>query len=432
VVPRSTAFRYKGREAEAAGLGRALNADAVITGRVTLREGSLGVGMELVDVARESQVWGERFTRPLDEIFALQGQLARAVSERLQPDLTEEDRKRLGNVQTRDGDAYRLYLRGRHQWDKRSVDGITRSIGFYESAIARDPGLALAYAGLADAYVALRDLPPRETRPKARAAALRALELDNALPEAHTSLAMTRFVFDWDWPEAERAFRRAIELSPEHATAHHWYGLFLMAMGRFDEARAQLKLAYEKDPLSPIIQVNLGRTEFYAGRADLAVVRLQEVVRTEENFAWAHGVLSLAYARSRRFEEAVRSAERARALDDGVDAPAWAGYAYAVAGRRKEAVRVARELDTIAARRYLPPFRVSLVHTALGDKDRAFAWLEKAYEDRSPWLAYIKHDPTLDPLRSDRRFDDLLKRVGLKEFGEGPSPAGGGARRQEP
>jgi TolB-like protein/Flp pilus assembly protein TadD/tRNA A-37 threonylcarbamoyl transferase component Bud32 len=414
VVPRGTVFRYRGRETEAEAVGRELKVAVVVTGRVLRRGDELTVGAELIDVEKDAQIWGERYQRGLDEVLPLQEQITGAIAERLGLGLTEEERRSLKRRHTENRQAYRLFLQGRHEWDTRTVEGLSRSIELFRQAIALDPSYALAHSGLADAYVALRDAPPRETRPRAREAALAALELDGSLAEAHTSLAMTHFVFDWDWESAETRFRRAIELSPEHVTARHWYGLFLMAMGRFGEARAQMARAQELDPRAPMVRVNVARIELLAGRREQALRLLGEAVAVQDDFAWTHGFLSLVHALEGRFPEAVAAGERATALDDAADADTWAGYAYAKAGRRAEARRSLARLEAAGRTGYLPPFRVALVHTALGDADQAFAWLEKAFADRSPWMAYVKTDPALAELRGDPRFQDLLRRLRLE------------------
>jgi tetratricopeptide (TPR) repeat protein len=226
---------------------------------------------------------------------------------------------------------------------------------------------------------------------------------------------MIKFVFDWDFKGAETSFRRALQLDPSHATAHHWYGLLLMSLGRFGEARGELGSAQEQDPLSLIIPTNLARVELFAKNDAFAIAKLRRVLAVDPGFHWAHGFLSVALLRTGERQEAVAEAEKASAKDDAADGAVWRGYAYARAGRREDAQRVARDMESRAARAYVPPFRVGVVYAALGDRERALSWLEKAFRDRSPWLAYAKYDPMLDDaLREDRRFQDLMRRVGVE------------------
>jgi tetratricopeptide (TPR) repeat protein len=342
----------------------------------------------------------------------MQDDLARALAERLRPDLPT-DQRRPARRPTAIPEAYRLYLRGRQEWEKRTDEAIRRAIAFYEAAIAADPSYALPHAGLADAYLAFRQQPPLETRPRAKAEAEKALALDPTLAEAHTSLAMLRFVFDWDWPEAEAGFRRSLALDPQHPTTHHWLGLYLMAMGRFDEAQAELERARTLDPFSLVVQANLARNDFFAGRDETAAARLEAALRSDHQFFLALGLLSHVRARQGRFADALAAAEQATASDDAPDSLAWLGYAAARSGRRAEARRLAAELADRSRRAPVDPYRVALVHVALGENDAAFEWLDRAYARRSPWLAYVLPDPAVDPLRRDPRFRELLGHLRL-------------------
>jgi TolB-like protein len=415
VVPRSVAFRSRGRESDLQSLARDLSVGVVVTGRVAAKGDQLAVSVELVDPARASQIWGRRFERPLRDLLALQEDVAGAISERLRPQRGAQESGTVARRVTENDEAYRLYLQGRYHWERRTDEAIRRSLELYQQALALDPGFALAYAGLADSYVALSTSPPRESRPQAKAAALQALQLDDSLAEAHTALAMIKFVFDWDFKGAETSFRRALQLDPSHATAHHWYGLLLMSLGRFGEARGELGSAQEQDPLSLIIPTNLARVELFAKNDAFAVARLRRVLVVDPGFHWAHGFLSVALLRTGLPEEGVAEAEKASARDDAADGAAWRGYAYARGGRRADALRVARGMEARASSVYLPPFRVGVVYAALGDRERALSWFEKAFRDRSPWLAYAKHDPMLDDaLRGDARFQDLMRRVGVE------------------
>jgi TolB-like protein/tetratricopeptide (TPR) repeat protein/predicted Ser/Thr protein kinase len=415
VVPRSVSFKKRGSESDLNTLARELRVGAIVTGRVTAQADTLAVSVELVDPERGSQIWGRRFERPQRDILALQEDVGRALQEQLRPRLPAEEKDGASRRVTENDEAYRLYLQGRYHWERRTDEAIRRSLELYKRALGQDPGFALAYAGLADSWVALSTTPPRESRPQAKSAALQALQLDDSLAEAHTALAMIKFVFDWDFAGAETSFKRALQLDPTHATAHHWYGLLLMSLGRFGDARGELGSAQEQDPLSLIIPTNLARVELFARNDALAIARLRRVLAVDPGFHWAHGFLSVALCRTGSMADAAAEAEQASAKDDAADGAVWKGYAYARAGRRADALRVAREMESRAARAYVPPFRVGVVHAALGDRDRALAWFEKAFADRSPWLAYAKYDPMLDDaLRADRRFQDLMRRVGVE------------------
>ena len=280
------------------------------------------------------------------------------------------------------------------------------------------PTYALAYVGLADSYNMLATYnlsQPRTVLSRAKAAAESALEIDNQLAEAHTSLARVRADYDWDWPAAEQEFKRALELNPNYATAHHWYALHLMAMGQFEEAAAEIKRAQQIDPLSLSISASTGLPFYWSRRYDEAIEQFRRTLELDLSFALAHVLLGQAYAQKGMFDEAIAELSRARELDDTTRARAILGYTLAVAGRRDEAARILNELQDLASQKYVSPYFRVLIHTALGEQDQAFEWLEKACEERSEWLVWLKVDPKLDSLRSDPRFASLVQRVGLPE-----------------
>jgi eukaryotic-like serine/threonine-protein kinase len=412
VAPRSAAARYR-NEGDLARAARELGVRAVVTGRVTQHEATLLVSAELTDLARNAQLWGERYQRRLTDIFEVEEEVAQAIADRLRPRLAGAARPRLVTRATAVPEAYRLYLRGRQEWERRTDEAIRRAITFYEAAIEADPTYPLPHAGLADAYLSFRREPPLETRPRAKLEAERALALDGSLAEAQTSLAMVLFVFDWDWAGAEAGFRRAIALDPRHATAHHWYGLYLMAMGRSVEARRELEQARELDPFSAVIRTNLARNEFFAGNDDAASTRLQSALQADRTFFLALGLLSQVRLRQGHLTEAVSAADEASRNDDAPESAVWRGFALARAGQVAAARRVAQELEATGQGTHVDGYRVALVYGALGDPDRAFAWLDTAYAKRSPWLAYILRDPAVDDLRRDPRFGELLGRLRL-------------------
>ncbi|MCM2256044.1 MAG: protein kinase [Vicinamibacteria bacterium] len=422
VAPRSAALRQRGRDLDAEGVAAELGVAVVVTGRVTLHQGALLVAVELVDPRQPAPVWAWRYRRPAGRLLEVERELVGDILDRIRPRLTAAERDRLAAGGTGSEEAHRLYLQARYHWERRTEEGLRRSLELFESATLRDPRFALAHAGLADAWVALAGAPPRETRPRAKAAALRALELDPELAEAEAALAMIRFVYDWDAAGAEAGFRRAIARKPDLANAHHWLALFLMSVGRFDEARGELAQARRLDPLSLIIQVNQARVDLYAGRDVEAIAGLRRVLAKDRDFYWAHGYLSLALARTGDLAGAAAAAEKARAGDDGVDAPFWTAIVHARAGRTKQARKDLAEIVQRATGGYLPPFRVAAIHAALGDEAQAGQWLERSFEERSPWLAYARHEPQADPLRRFPALAARLAGVGLAPPLPAPKP----------
>jgi eukaryotic-like serine/threonine-protein kinase len=419
VMARSTVFRYKGGAIDPREAGRELNVEAVVTGRVIQRGDTLVIGAELVDVTEGWQLWGSLYNRTLSQIFLVQDEVAAEIAEKLRVKLTGEDRKRLSKRYTESVAAYQAYLRGRYHWNKRTREGLEKGLQSFAQAIEEDPTYALAYAGLADSYALLGIaeygvLPPREAMGKARAAAVRALEIDGTLGEAQTQVAHVTAFYDWDWVGAEREFKRAIELSPGYAFAHHWYALYLAAMERVDEAIASETRAHELDPLSPVINKNLGTIYYYARRYGQAVAQYKRALNMDPDFARTYFFLGLLYEQEGSFDDAIAAFGRAIAL--GGNTPvmmAALGHAYAVAGRRAEAESVLEELLARSTAEYVPAFGVATVYAGLGAADEAFAWLEKAYEERSSWLLSLKVEPMLAGLRADPRFQDLVRRVGL-------------------
>jgi tetratricopeptide (TPR) repeat protein len=329
--------------------------------------------------------------------------------------LTGAQRKRLGKRHTRDAEAYRHYLRGRFHWEKRTEEGFRKSIEQYREAIALDPAYALAYAGLADAHASLGMWgaePPRRAFPLAKQLAQKARELDDDLAEAHSALAQVGMAYDWDWPRAEADFRRAIELSPGSAVAHARYGYLLMLAGRLDEALARMRHAQRLDPLSLIITANVGYVLYFMGDDDQAVEQFRAALAMDADFPSAHYYLGLVYDRQARYDEAVAAFQKAIALSKGTPGDLNAlGHAYAAAGRTAEARAVLDELVRLSRGRYVPPFFIGFSHLALGEADEGFEWLERAYRERDFYMIYLRVDPRLEPIRSDPRYGDLVRRM---------------------
>ena len=418
VMARSTVFRYKGRELDPQAVGRELGVRAVLTGRVIQLNENLIIRTELVDVADGWQLWGEQYNRNSADLLAVQEEISREISEKLRLKLSGEQKKRLAKRYTESTAAYQTYLKGRFYWNKRTLEGLRRGVEYFQQAIRLDPDYALAYAGLADSHLLMGSveygaLHPKEALQSAKIATLEALRLDGTLAEAHASLGYVR-LFDWDWSEAEKEYRRAVELNPNYATAHHWYALYLTAMGRHAEAEASIKRAQGLDPLSLPIGVGVGWHFFLTRQYDRAIAEYQGALEMEPNFYMAHLWLGLAYAHKGMFAEALAEYLKATELSGGSPLTLAAqAHTYALLGERKRARGLLKELQKLSEERYVSPYYIAAVHTALGERDEAFAWLDLAYENRSEGMVWLKVDPTLDSLRSSPRFADLMRGVRL-------------------
>ena len=419
VISRDSAFRYKGKETDAQTVGHELGVRAVFKGRVMQRGNGLAISAELVDARDNSHIWGQQYSRKASDIFALQEEIAKEMTTALRVRLTGEDEKRLTKSYTANPEAYEDYLKGRFWWNKRTEQGLDKGIEYFQQAVAKDPTYALAYSGLADCYSLLPVygfVPPKEDFPKAKEAALKALQLDDTLAEAHVSLAYIKTFYDWDWSGAEREFQRAIALNPSYATAHQWYGTALRTIGRLEEAIAEQKRALELDPLSLVINRDLGFTFYVSRQYDQVIEQERKTLELEPNFVGAHRTLGLAYLQKSMYKEGIAEIEKELVLYPGnTRVLAGLGYAYAVAGKRAEAQKVLDKLNQLSKQSYVPADAMALVYAGLGDKDKAFEWLEKSYEERSTVSYYpLKADPIYDPLRSDPRFADLLRRMNLQ------------------
>jgi serine/threonine protein kinase/tetratricopeptide (TPR) repeat protein len=419
VVPRSTVFRYKGREIDPQQIGRELGVRALLTGRMLQLGDALVIRAELIDVAQESQLWGEQYCRQMTDIFALQAEISQEISQKLRLRLTGEEKKKLAKRDTENTEAYHLYLKGRYYTGKRTSEWIQKGIEHFQQAIDLDPNYALAYAGLADAYAFLASSTggwaPREAYPKAKAAALKALELDETLGEAHCSLGFFRLLYDWDFAAAEREYRRAIELSPNYANAHDGYGFYLKATGQYEAAIGECQQAVKLDPLSPFTTLSLGWAYYFARQYDQAIAQACKVLEMDPNFSFAHWHIGMASVQKHLYDEAITALNKAFILSGGsLVFEAHLGHAYALAGREAAAREMLAELQELAGQRYVPSYFFALIHLGLGELDETFAWLGRAYGERSGFLAFLKVEPMLDSLRADARFTELLRRVGLE------------------
>src|SRR6202030_1109112 len=363
-------------------------------------------------VADGAALWAGKFNEKFPNVFAVQDAISQDVAKTLIRNLSDEDRKLLIKRHTDNAEAYRVYLKGRYFCNKRTPEALEQSLGFFRQALDLDPTYASAYAGLADTYALLvwQDELPQKDISRAKAAATKALDIDETLAEPHASLGFARFWYDWDFAGAESEFRRAIELNPDYATAHHWYGEFLGLTGRFDDGFKELRVAQQIDPLSPIINTDLGKLLFLSHQADQAVEQLQSTLEIDPNFPLAHLFLALAYNQKGLHDQAITELER-QVSTPGSRAifKASLGFLYGQSGRRAEATSVLNELkEGISSKQFFSPFQIALVYIGLGEKNKALEWLEKAKTEHDPFLIYIKTDPNFDSLRGDSRFAKLL------------------------
>jgi TolB-like protein/Flp pilus assembly protein TadD len=419
VTARSTAFRYKGTEVDPQKIGQDLGVRAVLSGRLLQRDGALVVRTELMDVVTGAQLWGDEFVRRLDDIFSLQDELSKEISEGLRLRLTREEEQRLTRRDTENQVAYQHYLKGLYYWNQRSPDALRTSIGYFNRAIAADPGYALAYTGLADAYNlgSFFNLePPREAMPKAKSAAEKALAIDAELAEAHISLAYSSFTYEWDWPAATGHFDRALALNREAVMNHGYYPFYLTVGGRFEEAVDVAKRAFDRDPLSAsrshtlAVQLALGR------RRDEAIEECRRTIRLDPNFGIAYEVLGGLLAGKGMYSEALTAIQQAVALSHGAPMTlANLGHLRARLGQEAEARRILKQLSEASKQRYTPALAFATVHLGLGESDQALSWLDRAFEERFNRLAYLRREAIWDPLRQDPRFQKLLQRINLPE-----------------
>ena len=411
VKARSSVFRYKGKGAEAQTVGRELNVQAVLNGRVVQRGQDLTLYLELVDAQTGNRMWGDRYDRRQTDLVALQNEIARDVSNKLRVKLSGADEQRLTKNYTENAEAYRLYLKGRYHWNRRTKKDVEKAIEYFDQAIAVDPNYALAYSGLSDAYSVISfGRPSREKIQKAREAALKALSLDNNLAEAHTAFGRILGAYDHDFAGAEREHRRAIELNPNFVTARFWYAQLLGTQGRWEESSAQFRLALELEPLSLIVNANYGHQLTFTRRYDEAIAHLKKTLELDENFIATHGNLAAAYQLKGDYAASVGALAREREINGEYEVAALMRDSFAKGGW-EGFLRYVTE-DRRATRTF---YSVAAFHAALGEKDKAFAALNKSYEDREAPLTRLNIDPLLDPLRDDPRFQELLRRVGLPQ-----------------
>ena len=417
VVPRSTVFRYKGKQNAPEQIGQELNVRGVVTGRVARRGDAFLVSAELTDVGRDSQLWGESYSKKLADIQGIQEEISKSIAENLRIELSGKEQQQIAKKDTQNPEAYQLYLRGRYYWNQRTSEGVKKGLDYFEQAIQKDPGYGLAYAGVADSYVvgggAYLNLSAKEARPKARAAALKALELDDSLAEAHTNLADTYLYYDWDFAKSDQEFQKAIALNPNYPTAHQWYSECLYVTGRFDQSIAEAKRALELDPGSVAINGSLGDAYFFARKFDLAIDQFKKTLKMDPNSLAGNRELFWTYSQKGMYPEAVSEWQDITRLLGNAPLATAAGDAFHKGGWR---AFLKAELDWIQKnpQANVPAYLVARLYSLLGQTNDAFASLEKAYAAREGGIVCLKSDPVMDPLRPDPRFQDLLRRVNLQ------------------
>jgi tetratricopeptide (TPR) repeat protein len=373
--------------------------------------------VQIVRSSGGAPLLAEQFDEHFTNIFALEDSISERVTRALRLRLSSEEKKQITKRYTENVEAYQAYLRGRYFWDKRTEDGMKKAISYFEQAIALDPGYALALSGLADAYFLLgayRALPPNECFPQSRRAAERALELDDTLAEAQCTLAYVKACYDWDWQAAERGFKRALAINPNYAIGHIWYSDYLSAVGRFEEALAEVRRALELDPLSLINNLNLALPHYFARQYDCAIEQLLKALELDPYSALGRWSLGQAYRQSGRYEEAI--GEFSKAMQLSGQSPlvlAALGHTYALSGRMKEALKIIAELQALARQRYVSPYEIATIFAGLGEQDQAFDWLDRACRERAGRLFFLRVDPYWDGLRLDPRFTTLLQSIGL-------------------
>ena len=417
IAPRTSSFRFKGGGTDAEAAARALGVRAVVTGRVALRGESFDIQVDLVDALRNAQIWGERYRGSVSDLPSLEGKIAQDILRTAGLALSADQTRQLSKPLTQNADAYRAYLTGRFHWNQRSEAGLKAALTQFERAANLDPRFAAAYSGYGDALTTLgflSYLSPADSFPVAERYARRAIQIDPSLAEAHASLAYVRFYYHWDWPGAEEAFKRSVELNPRYAVAHQWYSVFLLATGRPAEGFKEVLLAQESDPLSLAINTDVGFHHYYNRRYDPAVKQLSTVLEMRSDFPPAHLWLGRTYQELKKYSEALEEYRQVSdKLGDWPVAVAARGYVNAVSGRTAEARNDLANLGKQSETRFVTAYGVALIHAGLGEKDLAFAWLDKAVAERSHWLVWLRLDPRWDAIRADARFEQLLSRVGL-------------------
>ena len=414
VAARSTVLPLKGKPQDPRQVGKDLGVQTVLLGSVAIAGPEVSLGVELVDTSDGHRVWAGKYASPVRDLASVRTTIVRDVAERLGLPASN-DGGAVSPRQTANGEAYQLYLRGRYLWNKRTEEGFTQALGYFQQALQKDPQYALAYSGIADCYnllVIWGTLSPNEAMPKVKEAAIKALTLDDSIAEAHNSLAFVNWTYDWDWTAAASEFERALALNPNYGTALDWYSYYLASRKRFDEAITHITRAQALEPVSLSISTDVGEIYYWAGRYDLAAQQLRGVLQVEPTFAMAHNILGLTYLKMGRMNEGVAELEAAERLASGPRLLSWLGYGYGVAGAKDKAMATLRRLNGLSTKRYTSAFATAIIYTGLGDRTEALKHLEDAFQERSDTMSILGVYPAFDPLRSDPRFQDLMRRVG--------------------
>jgi len=417
VKSRSTVFYYKGKETSPKKIGEELSVQAVLLGRVVQRGDDLKVNLELVNTQTQDVIWSEQYDRKQSDLVSLQSEIARDVSTKLKIKLSGIEEAKLTNTSTANPEAYQAYLKGRYYWNRRTAESLKKAIEQFKAATDRDPNYALAYAGLADCYVVLNyyaGTPTSETIPQAKSYAERAIAIDDQLAEPHASLGQVNKLL-WRWEDSEREFKRAIELNQNYATAYHWYFLLLRALGRMDEAALMIRRAHDTDPLSSVINVNISQLYQFQNNPNASIENILKVIELDPTYSDAYSILGLSYLKQGRYPQAIENMEKAVELSSrGSFALVNLGYGYAVTGKRKEALAIVKELEEKYAKKESNGRYVASVYAGLGDKDKAFEWLEKDFQTKAD-LTWITWEIPYETLRDDPRYKDMLRRMGLPQ-----------------
>ncbi|MCH7678054.1 protein kinase [candidate division KSB1 bacterium] len=416
VISRTSVFHYEGQHIEIQKVARELKVNKLLLGWVNQRANNVSIGVELVEGSDSSQIWGEQYTRKFTNVVKIQEEVVKDISTKLKLKLTRKEKKHLSKQYKVDNEAYQLFLKGRYHWNKRTADNFKQSIYFYEQAIEKDPAYALAYSGLSDSYALIGIygyLPAKDVWPKAKAAALKAMEIDPDMAEAHNALGAVESSYEWNWAKAEKTFQHSIALNPNYATAHQWYAGQLRILGKFDDSLREIRKAQGIDPLSLQISTDVGRLHYYVKEYDLAVQEYQKVLELDSNFYPAHVWLGLALLEKLDFGLAIESLQTALTLSGNFAAAAVLGYAFGISGKKTKAKKIIKELKNRARNEYVQPAYFGWVHVGLNELDAAFQYFDKAFEERSWWVVYMKIWPCPEQMIKDARYTKLLKKMGL-------------------
>ena len=424
IISRSSVFRYKDKELDVRMIGRQLRVKSVVTGRILQLGQKLIIRAELIDAQTGWHLWGEQYQRKFSDVLKVQQDVSQKISVALKHHLTREEKVKVTSRSTENAEAYKAYLKGRYHWSKFDLNSSKKAAEYFLQAIEIDPTYALAYAGLADAYYRLSNVyaPSRDSMPKAKAAAMKALEIDDTLSEAHAAMGIIKLLFEWDWSGAEEEFNKAIERNHNNAIAHQRFGLYFNLLGRFEEATRELELAMLIDPLSPHSYWSLTLTLFLTGQYEKAIEEVQKTFEIERDYKPALYLLGRTYEKCGRLDEAIEVFKRLLALSNAPLFLGAMGHSYALSGNHREARQVLSDLDQQSKRCYVSAYSQAIIHLALGDKDQTFTCLEKAYAARCEMMTWLRIDPDFNSVRNDPRFIDLLRRVGLGSERKSTSP----------